>query len=355
MKKVSAFIAIFALAPLTVSVVRAQVDTATIVGTVQDATGAVVPGASVAVTATDTGIKTTARTDSTGNYVVTPLRIGNYSVRVEASGFKTETHAGIVLQVQDRLRVDFTMQVGSVNETVNVEAAVPVVQTESSALGDVVASQQITDMPLNGRDYTQLATLTTGVVKITESSGNINGATSQTNGNAGGAFAVNGTRGNLNNFMLDGIDNNSNDNAGNVLQTNVDAIQEFKVQTSNYSAEFGRSGGAVINATIKSGTNQFHGTAFDFLRNDALDSRGFFEPAGQPKAPFRQNQFGGTLGGPIRRNKTFFFMDYQGTRAGTSQTDISTVPTAAEIGGNFSGFWNGTPPTRFSIRTLPPW
>jgi hypothetical protein len=323
------------------SLAYGQVDTATIVGTIHDASGAVIVGGTITATATDTGIRTAAKTDSTGNYVVTPLRIGNYSVTVEATGFKTETHGGIVLQVQDRLRLDFTMQVGSVNETVNVEAEVPVIQTESTSLGSVVASQQITDMPLNGRDYTQLATLTTGVVKITESSGNINGASSQTNGNAGGAFAVNGTRGNLNNFMLDGIDNNSNDNAGNVLQTNVDAIQEFKVQTSNYSAEFARSGGAVINATIKSGTNQFHGTAFDFLRNDDLDSRGFFEPAGTPKAPYKQNQFGGTLGGPIRKNKTFFFMDYQGTRVATSQTDISTVPTPAEIGGNFSGILGG--------------
>ena len=210
------------------------------------------------------------------------------------------------------------------------------VNTESSALGDVIASQQITDLPLNGRDYTQLATLTTGVVKITENGGGINGATSPTNGNAGGAFAVNGTRGNLNNFLLDGIDNNSNDNAGNILRTNVDAIEEFKVQTSNYSAEFGRSGGAVINASTKSGTNSFHGTAFEFLRNSAVDSRQFFEPADQPKAPFRQNQFGGTLGGPIWRNKTFFFVDYQGTRIVTSQPDIVTVPTPAEINGDFS-------------------
>ena len=217
---------------------------------------------------------------------MTPLRIGNYSVAVEAPGFKTETHSGIVLQVQDRVRVDFTMQVGAVSDTVSVQESTPVIQTETSALGDVVASQQITDMPLNGRDYTQLATLTTGVIKITENGGGINGATSATNGNAGGAFAVNGTRGNLNNFMLDGIDNNSNDNAGNILSTNVDAIQEFKVQTSGYSAEFGRSGGAVINATIKSGTNGFHGTAFEFLRNSALDARGFFEPAGSAQGAF---------------------------------------------------------------------
>ncbi|HLK21748.1 MAG TPA: TonB-dependent receptor [Bryobacteraceae bacterium] len=315
----------------------AQVDTATIVGTVQDSSGAVVPGAAVTATEVNTNIKTATRADASGNYAITPLKIGTYSVSVEAQGFKTETRGGVVLQVQDRARLDFTLQVGSQSEVVNIDASAPVVETETSSLGDVVTSQQVSDLPLNGRDFTQLATLTTGVIKITESSGSINGATSQSNGNAGGAFAVNGTRGNLNNFMLDGIDNNSNDNAGNVLQTNVDAIQEFKIQTSGYSAEFARSGGAVINATIKSGTNQFHGTAFDFLRNDVLDARNFFEPADAAKAPFRQNQFGGTLGGPILRNKTFFFVDYQGTRAGTSTPDIVTVPTPAEISGNFNG------------------
>ena len=326
--------------------VNAQADMGAIVGNVVDSSGAVVPNGAVTLTETGTDTKTTVKTDAQGSYIATPLRIGNYSITVEASGFKAERRTGIVLQVQDRLRIDFTLQIGSVNETVNVNSAPPVVDTESSALGDVIASKQITDLPLNGRDYTQLATLTTGVIKITENGGGINGATTPTNGNAGGAFAVNGTRGNLNNFLLDGVDNNSNDNAGNILKTNVDAIQEFKVQTSNYSAEFGRSGGAVINATIKSGTNQFHGTAFEFLRNSALDARGYFEPADEPKAPFRQNQFGGTLGGPIRRNKTFFFMDYQGTRIGTSQTDISTVPTAAQTGGDFSALLNGSTPTQ---------
>src|SRR5271170_6714661 len=148
---------------LSAALLFGQADTATIVGTVRDSSGAVIVGGTVTVTATDTGTKTVARTDSTGNYVVTPLRIGNYSVAVEAPGFKTETHSGIVLEVQDRVRVDFTMQVGAVSDTVNVQEAVPVIQTESSSLGDVVGSQQITDMPLNGRDYTQLATLTTGV------------------------------------------------------------------------------------------------------------------------------------------------------------------------------------------------
>ncbi len=327
----------FVLAAMLVPhVAQGQADMATIVGTVVDSSGAVVPNCDITLTKVGTDTKTNVKTDAQGTYIATPLRVGNYLVTAEAHGFKTETQTGIVLEVQDRLKVDFRLQVGSVNERVDVHAATPVIETESSALGDVVASEQVVDLPLNGRDYTQLATLTTGVVKITENGGGINGSTTPTNGNAGGAFAVNGTRGNLNNFLLDGVDNNSNDNAGNVLKTNVDAIQEFKVQTSNYSAEFGRSGGAVINATTKSGTNEFHGTAFEFLRNSALDARGYFEPSGQPKAPFRQNQFGGTLGGRIIRDKTFFFMDYQGTRIGTSQTDISTVPTTAELGGDFS-------------------
>lgn len=321
---------------LSVSRLTAQVDTATVVGTVQDSSGAVVPAASVTATALGTNSKTSTQTDSAGNYVLTPLKIGEYSVAVEARGFKKETRSRVVLQVQDRLRVDFTLEVGALTEAVNIAAEVPIVQTESSALGDVIGSRQITDLPLNGRDYTQLATLTTGVAKITENGGGINGSTTATNGNAGGAFAVNGTRGNLNNFMLDGVDNNSNDNAGNILRTSVDAIEEFKVQTSNYSAEFGRSGGAVINATIKSGTNEFHGTAFEFLRNSALDARGFFESPDQPKAPFKQNQFGGTLGGPIKKNKLFFFGDYQGTRVRAATTDIVSVPTPAEINGDFS-------------------
>ena len=314
-----------------------QTDTASIVGTAVDASGAALPNAVVTLVNLGTNLKTVAKTDSAGNYIATPLKIGNYSVAVEVQGFKGVTRTGIVLQVQDRLRVDFTLQVGSVSEQITVRDAAPLLQSESSALGDVIESQQIADLPLNGRDYTQLVALTTGVTKITESGiGLSGGSVTASNGNAGGAFAVNGTRGLLNNFILDGIDNNSNDNGAQVLKTNVDAIQEFKVQTSNYSAEFGRSGGAVINATIKSGTNGFHGTVFDFLRNDVLDARGFFEPTDTAKAPFRQNQFGFTFGGPIKRNKLFFFTDYQGTRIGTAVTDISTVPTLAELNGDFS-------------------
>ena len=228
----------------------AQVDTGTIVGTVKDATGAVLPGASVAVTVVSTGTVTPSRRAADGTYVATPLKIGEYTISVEAPGFKSQTQKNVVLQVQDRLRVDFVLQVGDINERVVVEDAPPMLQTETSSLGDVISSSQVTSLPLNGRDYTQLAVLTAGVSRTDLGD----------NGNNGGSFAANGTRATLNNFLLDGIDNNSNDNGRNVLQTSVDAIAEFKVQTNSYSAEFGRSGGAVINATIKSGSNDFHGT-----------------------------------------------------------------------------------------------
>ncbi len=308
------------------AVVRAQVDTGTIVGTVKDATGAVLPGATVVISAVGTGVHTALRTAADGTYVATPLRIGEYTISVEATGFKSQTQKNVVLQVQDRLRVDFVLQVGDISERIVVEDAPPLLQTETSSLGDVISSSQVTSLPLNGRDYTQLAVLTAGVSRTDLGD----------NGNNGGSFAANGTRATLNNFLLDGIDNNSNDNGRNVLQTSVDAIAEFKVQTNSYSAEFGRSGGAVINATIKSGSNDFHGTVFEFLRNSALDARDYFADPNSPKPLFQLNQFGGTIGGPVIKNKTFFFADYQGSILKDGQTIISTVPMSAEKNGDFS-------------------
>lgn len=314
--------------------VLAQVDTATVVGTIKDATGAVVPGAMATATEMDTGAETNAKTDSDGNFVLTPLKIGRYAVSVEASGFRKEIRQNIVLDVQETIRLDFSLQVGSVTETAKVTGEAPLLETETASLGDVVSSEQVEQLPLNGRRYTDLATLTSGVTKITE--GPVNGSSSPTNGNAGGNFSVNGTRGDQNNFILDGVDNNSNDNGDVAVLSSADAIAEFKIQTSNYSSEFGRSGGAVINATTKSGTNQFHGSAWEFLRNDALDARGYFESPDQPKAPYKQHQFGGTLGGPVIRDKAFFFVDYEGTRIHSARTDFATLPSTLETQGNFS-------------------
>jgi Carboxypeptidase regulatory-like domain/TonB-dependent Receptor Plug Domain len=312
----------------------AQVDTATIVGTVRDSSGAVVPGASITATEVNTGIRTEVNSGADGNYVITPLKIGAYSLTVDAQGFQKVVRQNIVLNVQAGVRVDFSLQVGSVSQTVEVSGAPPLVQTTDASLGSVVASQQVEQLPLNGRRYTDLTALTSGVAKVIE--GPVNGGSSPTNGNTGGSFSVNGTRGDQNNFVLDGIQNNSNDNGDISFLSTPDAIAEFKIQTTNYSAEFGRSAGGVVNATTKSGTNSFHGELFEFLRNEALDARGFFEPAGEPKAPYKQNMFGGTLGGPIKKDKTFFFMDYQGNRIHQANTYIYSIPTLAERVGNFS-------------------
>lgn len=311
-----------------------QVDTATIVGTVRDTSGAVIPGASITATEVNTGIKTEVKSGADGNYVITPLKIGAYSLTVDARGFQKVVRQNIVLNVQSGVRVDFSLQVGSVTQTVEVSGAPPLVQTTDASLGSVVGSQQVEELPLNGRRYTDLAALTSGVAKVVE--GPVNGGSSPTNGNAGGSFAVNGTRGDQNNFVLDGIQNNSNDNGDISFLSSPDAIAEFKIQTTNYSPEFGRSAGGVVNATTKSGTNSFHGEVFEFIRNEALDARGYFEPAGQPKAPYKQNMFGATLGGPIKKDKTFFFADYQGNRIHQANTYIYSIPTTAERIGNFT-------------------
>ncbi len=316
------------------SVALAQVDTGSLVGTVKDASGAVLPNVSVTATNMDTGIPAAVKTDLNGNYVITPLHIGRYSIAVEATGFRKEIRKDIVLDVQQSIKLDFTLQVGSVSETMEVSGAAPLLETESASLGDVVSAQQIEQMPLNGRRYTDLAALTSGVAKVIE--GPVNGGSTPTNGNAGGSFAVNGVRGTQNNFLLDGVDNNSNDNADVSILSSVDAIAEFKIQTSNYSAEFGRTGGAVINATTKSGTNRIHGSAWEFLRNDAFDSAQYGFGSPQPKAPYKQNQFGATLGGPIKREKAFFFLDYEGTRIHSATLDFATLPTPAETTGDFS-------------------
>ena len=253
---------------------------------------------------------------------------------VELPGFKKQTREGIVLRVQDRLRIDFELEPGDVTESVVVTGEAPLVQSETSSLGEVVDARQIVGLPLNGRNYIDLATLTSGVIRTAEGS----------NGNVNATFVVNGTRGGQNNYLLDGIDNNSNDGGEAALYTNVDALEEFKVQTSNYSAEFGRSGGAVINASLKSGANTVSGSAFYFLRDESLDARGYFEDPNSEKVPFRFQQFGGTLGGPIQKDKTFFFVDYQATRRHSVDTEVNpgifSVPTAAQRHGDFSGEGN---------------
>jgi Carboxypeptidase regulatory-like domain/TonB-dependent Receptor Plug Domain len=327
MRRAGLLLFVVLVACFAASPALAQVDTGSILGTVRDKTGALVPGATVTVHEATTNATMSLVADAVGNYVATPLRIGTYSVTAELAGFRKETREGVVLRVQDRLRIDFVLEPGQVSESVVVNGEAPLVQSETSSLGEVVDARQIENLPLNGRNFIDLATLTTGVIRTAEGS----------NGNVNATFVVNGTRGGQNNYLLDGIDNNSNDGGEAALYTNVDALEEFKVQTSTYSAEFGRSGGAVINASIKSGANTVNGSAFYFLRDDSLDARGYFEDPDSQKAPFHLQQFGGTLGGPIQKDKTFFFVDYQATRRHSNDTEIFSVPTAAQRHGDFSG------------------
>ena len=310
----------------------AQTTTGSIVGTVTDPSGAVIGAASITITNMDTNISVKATTDQAGNYVVTTLPIGRYSVTVEAAGFKKSVRSDITLNVQDRIRVDAALEVGAVTDTVEVQAAAPLLQTDTSYLGQVVDSQRIVDLPLNGRFFTRLAVLTAGTLPTAP------GARDERTG----GFSSNGVRPYQNNYMLDGVDNNSlsedlTNESSFVYGPSPDAISEFRVQTNSMSAEFGRSGGAVMNVTIKSGTNQLHGSVFEFLRNSSLDAKNFFDSPG-PIPEFRQNQFGAAAGGPIIKNRTFIFGDYQGTRIRTGLTSQATVAPIAWRTGDFSGF-----------------
>jgi outer membrane receptor protein involved in Fe transport len=302
----------------------AQVDTGTIVGTVRDASGASITNAVVTITETQTNNRFDVQTDRDGNYVSPPLRVGTYSVTVSSAGFKIYKREGVGLNVQDRLRVDAQMEVGGRTEQILVSGEVAPVQTDTSSLGQVISAQQVVDMPLNGRNYVALASLTTGVINTSTG----------TNGNTAGAFSSNGTRGDLNNYLLDGIDNNNNSGGAAELAVNVDAIAEFKIQTNSYDAEFGRSGGAALNVVIKSGTNQFHGSVFEFFQNAYMNAQNFF--ATTKTLSSKYNQPGVTMGGPIKRNKIFFFGDYQLTDSRTPAVDRSSVPVAGEANGNFA-------------------
>jgi hypothetical protein len=337
MRNVTFFLALICLLTAAVS---AQTTSGSIVGAIVDPTGAVVSGAQVTITNLDTGAVFKTSSDSSGNYVATPLAIGRYSVVVEAPGFKKAVGTNITLNVQDRLGLNFHLQLGAISESVSVLDAAPLLQTDSSTLGQVVNSQSIDDLPLNGRYVTKLAVLTAGVVPTT--TGAFDSKT--------GGFSANGVRPYQNNYMLDGVDNNSIQSGGTsgssyVVSPPPDAVAEFKLQTNSMSAEFGRSAGGVMNVTLKSGTNKFHGSLFEFFRNSALDAKNYFDSAADPIPQFKQNQFGGTLGGPVTipgvydgKNRTFFFFDYQGTRIRKGLTLFATVPLPAWKTGDFSGF-----------------
>ncbi len=302
-----------------------QIDEGSITGTVQDTTGAVLANAQVTLLNTDQGITLRTQTNSSGEYTFSPVRIGHYTVTVTAQGFAKTTQQNLTLNISQILMVNIQLRPGGTNETVQVTSAPPVMQTEEASVGQTVDEMTKNNLPLNGRNFIFLAQIGAGMQF----------AQPDTRGFAStGSFTANGLKRAQNNFMLDGVDNN---NYTGMIATNfvilppLEAVQEFKVQTADFSAELGRSAGAVLNATIKSGTNDIHGGMWEYFRNDVLDAHDYFEQAPVKKGALRQNQFGGTFGGPIKKNKIFLFGDYEGLQRvqGNTQSGLS-VPTVAE-------------------------
>jgi hypothetical protein len=312
----------------------AQKDAGTIVGAVKDSSGAYVADANVSVTDVDRGGTFETKTNVNGEYVAGPLKIGRYTVTVQKEGFKKLVAGPVALNVQERLAVDVTLQLGARSETITIIASELHLETQTSDLGQIVGSRQATSLPLNGRNYAQLALLGAGVAPSEPGS--------RTETSFG--FSSNGARALQNNFLLDGVDNNANlgdvlNGSSYVIQPSVDAIAEFKVQTNSYSAEFGRGNGAVMNAVIKSGTNAFHGNVYEFFRNDVFDANNAFNTFGRQQ--YQQNQFGGTFGGPLVKSRLFFFTDYEGLRIREAEPQTFLIPTQNMVTGDFSSFLGG--------------
>jgi outer membrane receptor protein involved in Fe transport len=347
-----------ALMLLTAVSAPAQTFRGTILGTVTDSSGAAVPGANVTVKNMETGLTRVVSTSDDGSYSAPELPIGNYSVSAEKSGFKLGLVTGISVEVSSERRADFVLQPGNVAQTVEVQGEeLPLVESTSNTLGGIVEAKIAGNLPVNGRDYMKLVFLAPGVTgspdQITDSPGSF------------GTFSVNGARGRSNNFLLDGTDMNDgyrNDpaiNEAGVFGTPatilpVEAIAELRV-ASNFEAEYGRSAGGVINVVTKSGTNSFHGSFFDYFRNNALDARNFFNDKSQRQNPFHNNQFGGSLGGPIIKDKTFFYVDYEGVREVGAESSTACVPTAGDIADATAANGGVVNPVIANLLALNPW
>src|ERR1700723_1186308 len=317
--------------------------TGSISGTVTDPSGASVPGVKVTVTAPATGLSRTFTTNDSGEYIVPLLGVANYTVQVELQGFQTAKAEDIRLQVDEHRELDFKLSPATVQTSVEVSATPVAIQTADATLGQVITSQQVADLPLNGRDFVQLATLTPGTSQETNPNSFFNGGPSS-EASARGSFSlsVGGSRANSTDWLLDGNDNNELTSGAISILSSIDSIQEFKVLTYNYSAEWGTRGGPTVLVTTKSGSDQFHGSLFEFFRNTDLDARSFFA-ANTEK--FNLNQFGASFGGPIKKDKTFFFVDYEEKyqRHGIPFTGL--VPTSAMRNGNFTDNAFGQPNT----------
>jgi hypothetical protein len=306
----------------------AQVDTGSVTGTVKDPSGGVIANAAVKIESLGTGSTVSLLTDASGLYSQPGLKAGVYSISASAAGFKTVSKTGVGLRIQDRVAVDFELPIGTATNTITVESAAPALDAETSSLGAVVEEKTIKNLPLNGRNYIQLATLAPGTSPAQQS-------------NERNTFVANGARSIQNSYLLDGVDNKNkivgfDNSSAQSIEPVLDSVQEFKVQTSTFSAEFGQSAGAVVNVTTKSGTNQFHGSTFEFLRNSFLDASPYFQPAQTPKPQFIQNQFGATLGGRIIKDRTFFFFGWQSSREVNAAPQLAAVPTDGQKSGIFT-------------------
>src|SRR5260370_22384860 len=298
----------------------------TILGTVTDPSGAVVHKAKVTVREVSTGLTRSELTRETGEYSIPQLPVGIYDLTVEEPSFKKTERTGIELRVDDRLRIDVALTLGNVAETVQVEAAAPVVSTDSATLGNVVDNKKVTELPLNGRNFLQLNLLVPGANQ------GVKGSQNQTQG---GSISINGVREQGNNFLLDGMDNNDLAINQYAVAISTEAMQEFKVQASTYAAEFGRSPGAQINVATKSCTNDVHGVLYEYLRNDELDARTYFDRPG-PIPGYKRNQYGASIGGPIKQNNTFYFGNFESAPIRQGITKGATEPTQALKNGDFS-------------------
>jgi hypothetical protein len=315
-----------------------QADTGSITGAATDPVGAVLTNVKITITAVATNRTISVLTNNEGRYSSGPLRVGEYRVEAELPGFKRLVRQSIVLQVQQTAVVNLQLELGTITQETTVTAAEELVRTVDASQGEVIEERRVKDLPLNGRDYLQLSLLSEGTL-APPGQGRTATGTNDGVGSRAGGFSAGGQRTIDNNYLLDGFDNNTDDtsfdsNQAEVIKPSVDAIQEFKVQTSAYSAEFGRAAGGVVNLTLKSGTNLFHGTGYDFLRNEKMDARNFFDPARKP--PFKRNDYGFTFGGPVKKDKLFFFFAWETLKRRESSTVNNTIPTVAMRTGDFS-------------------
>ena len=326
-----------ALSAVVPSMAAAQIGGGAFAGNVVDQAGAAVPGATLTITAVGTNLSRTTVTGQEGTYVFTGLAPGTYRVRVELSGFRPLTREGIRLATGETIRLSLQLELGALTEAVTVTADAPLLRSESSGLGHVIDNRRVVDLPLNGRSFITLASLVPGVAMPPPP--------------AAPFPRINGGRPRTNEYLFDGISVLQPEPGQVAFFPNVDAIQEFKIESNSVPAEFGRFNGGVVNLTTKSGTNAFRGTAFEYFRHETLNARNFFASTSAVKPQFRRNQFGGVLGGPLRRNQTFFFLDYQGQRQTIGRTVISTVPTVLQRQGVFTEAIAGRVPVIYDPAT----